>query len=180
MKQLTLLVLTALLLTSCATRRIKSIDEVKSSATVEVSSKTVTEGKVVDKGTTETVRTVETVEEKPRVVKSVDVPLKNGVTVNKDSLGNVIKVTLDSLKQALTIDVDFAGGWVKTVTNERVNEVRDYTSNTEVRSEKDSLDKRSEVNREVHTDRKSTPSIKFWIVFALIVGAAWWFIKKIA
>jgi hypothetical protein len=131
-----------------------------------------------DKGVTVSSSVIETVEEKPRVKQSVVVPLKQGVTVNKDSLGNEIKVTLDSLHKVLTVDVDFHGGYKKTVQSGVVTDNRDTKEVVSVVSSKDStrVDKDYTKNEQVIT--KKSPSIKFLAFVIVLAAVGLWLLKK--
>lgn len=178
MKRLILLALTASVLVSCATRKNKTLQESKASTEVKVSSDIESSSVKTDKGITVSSSVVETIEEKQRVKQSVTVPLKQGTTINKDSLGNEIKVTLDSLHKVLTVDVDFHGGYKKTVQSGVVTDNRDTKEVVSTVSSKDSsrVDKEYTKNEQVET--KKSPSIKFWAFVVVLVAFGLWLLKK--
>lgn len=178
MKQLILLALIASVLVSCATRKNKTLQESKASSEVKVSSDIQSSSVRTDKGVTVSSSVIETVEEKPRIKQSVKVPLRPGTSINKDSLGNEIKVTLDSLHKVLTIDVDFNGGYKKTVQSGVITDNRDTKEVVSTVSSKDStiLDKEYSKNEKVVT--KKSPSIKFWFFVVVLAVVAVWLLKK--
>lgn len=178
MKQLILLALTASVLVSCATRKNKTLQESKSSSEVKVSSDIQSSSVKNDKGVTVSSSVIETVEEKPRVKQSVTVPLRSGTTINKDSLGNEIKVTLDSLHKVLTVDIDFNGGYKKTVQSGVITDNRDTKEVVSTVSSKDStrVDKEYDKNEQIVT--KKSPSIKFWFFIVVLGVLAVWLLKK--
>lgn len=170
--------LTLLILTGCATRKNKALQEAKNYSKVEVSSDIESSSVKTDKGVTVNASTTETVEEKPRIKQSVTVPIKNGVTVNKDSLGNEIKVTLDSLHKVLTIDVDFHGGYKKTFHTGVITDNRDIIESDRVQTKIDSVSVDKDYTKNEVTVTKKSPSIKFWAFIVIVVAVGLWILKK--
>lgn len=180
--RLILFLLTALLLTSCGlfkktNRERQSVDvqQVAKRDCVLVSDVTI--GKV-DRGVVTTDKVTETTTTTPPTNVKAEVPIKQGEQVKVDSLGNVIKVVLDSLKNTLSIEVDVRGGITRTVVTERTTEHKDKSETANYR---DSLavivDSSSRYNSSSDV-KSSSPSIKFWLFVLAVFGVVGWFVYK--
>lgn len=155
-------------MSSCATQRNKKVLEVVQSAKIEVLSEKETETEEIDNGVTETKRVIEKVEEKPRITKTVTVPFKNGSVENIDSIGNVIKITMDSLTKVLTVNVDFIGGFIKTKTTEDIKEQKDFSLTTKNKEKNDSSSTAKTKTKKIDKETKRSPSVKFWIFVSVL------------